>query len=156
MHRLLVTGALVGALALTATAVASDPITTPPPLQQEGCASVPGDTCTYTSIRGGGYVARGSTWKLVASIPAARRDRRDRNRDRRLTYSYGPRNAPEQGCALWGAGTTVTIAAGSASVIAAGNPAPNELVGILVPGGDPEQGGRLSPCPGGQLPGKPK
>ncbi len=171
MKRSVFAGAVLGVLVLTGAAAASEPITTPAPVSAEGCVSLPGDTCTYTSTRGGGYVARGGTWSLVVSVPAephgaARgngespkptpRDPRDVNRDGKLTYTYWPTNEPEQGCALWPAGATVTIAAGSASGIAAGNPVPDALAGILNPGGDPEEGGRLSPCPGGQLPGTPR
>jgi hypothetical protein len=124
----MVGGAVVAALAFAGTASASDPIVTPPPLSQEGCVSPAGDTCTYTATRDGGYVARGSAWSLVVTTSVA-------------TYTFGPSNAPPQGCGLWAPGATVTISAGGDSAIAAGNPFPA-----------PADPGTSNDCPGGKLP----
>jgi hypothetical protein len=114
-------GVLIGALAYGGTAIASAPIVLP--TGQEGCISQPGDTCTYTATRTGGYVANGSTWTLTVEIPA-NGDPRDTNLDGKLRYVFSPSNAPVQGCGLFGAGATATTAAGANGGIAAGNPIP--------------------------------
>jgi hypothetical protein len=130
----------MGALVWSAAAFASDPITTPAPLSQEGCVSGPGDTCTYTSTRTGGYAANGSTWSLVISIPAAG-DPRDVNLDGQLTYTIGPSNGIPQGCELFPAGSTVTTSGGSSGGVAGGNPFPG-----------PSDGQVDNGCDGGALP----
>ena len=86
--------------------------------------AAPGDSCTYTGTRAGGYVANGSTWSFVVDIPTAAGDPRDANLDGKLTYTFGPDNAPPVGCSLWPAGATVTVSAGSSGGIAGGNPFP--------------------------------
>jgi hypothetical protein len=121
LKKFAVAGALVGVLALAGGASASDPIFVEPTGGQ-GCVSHPGDTCTYTSTRTGGYVANGSTWSLTVSIPTTAGDPRDVNLDGQLTYTFGPGNAPPQGCSLYPAGSTVTTSGGSSGGIAAGNP----------------------------------
>jgi len=141
VKRLILAGLLLGALALTGTAAASEPITTPAPLSQEGCVSPSGDTCTYTATRDAGYVARGDAWSLVVSIPTTAGDPRDVNLDGKLTYTFGPSNAPPQGCGLWSPGATVTISAGASSGIAAGNPFPG-----------PADAATNNECAGGKLP----
>lgn len=142
MNKLILAGALVGALAFAAPATASDPIVTPAPLSQEGCESPPGDTCTYTSTRTGGYAARGDGWSLVVVIPTTAGDPRDIDLDGKLTYTFGPSNAPPQGCSLWGPGATVTSSASASSVIAAGNPFPAAAA----------DGNVDNACAGGMLP----
>ncbi len=121
-------GALASTLAFGASALASDPIILP--TGEEGCVSQPGDTCTYVPRRDGGYVANGSTWTLTVSIPA-NGDPRDTNLDGRLRYVFGPSNAPEQGCGMFGAGSTVTTNAGASAGIAAGNPIPGASDAVL-------------------------
>jgi hypothetical protein len=130
LKKLVLAGAVLGALAFAGTSSASDPIVVAP-TGGEGCVSPAGDTCTYTSTRTGGYVARGDAWSMTVSIPTVApsaicppntNDPRDTNCDGKLTYTFGPANAPPQGCSLWPAGTTVTISAGADSGIAAGNP----------------------------------
>ena len=121
LKKFAVTCALLGVLAVAATASASDPIFVAPTGGQ-GCVSHPGDTCTYTSTRTGGYVANGSAWSLTVAIPTTAGDPRDVNLDGQLTYTFGPGNAPPQGCSLFPAGSTVTTNAGASSGIAAGNP----------------------------------
>ncbi|MGH9196136.1 MAG: hypothetical protein ACRD1T_10395 [Acidimicrobiia bacterium] len=75
-------------------------------------------TCTYTSTRNGGYVARGN-WTMSVTIGD-------------VTTVYGPANAPAQGCTLWGPGTIVTVTRNDAqSAIAAGNPYPAATDGVL-------------------------
>jgi hypothetical protein len=140
MRKLIFGGALLVAFSYTGAAAASDPITTPPPVSQEGCVSPSGDTCTYTSTRTGGYAASGSSWSLAVSFPTTVGDPRDVNGDGKLTYSYGPSNAPPQGCSLWSPGATVTISAGASSAIGAGNPFPaaadatdNDCAGGVLP-----------------------
>jgi hypothetical protein len=118
---LVLVGLLVGVLATAGAASASDPIILP--TGQEGCVSPSGDTCTYTSTRDGGYAARGTNWTLTVEIPA-NGDPRDTNLDGKLRYVFNSSNAPEQGCGLYGAGSTVTTNAGADSTIAAGNPFP--------------------------------
>jgi hypothetical protein len=118
---LVLLGLLVGVLATVGTATASDPIILP--TGQEGCVSPSGDTCTYTSTRDGGYAANGTTWTLTVEIPA-NGDPRDTNLDGKLRYVFNSSNAPEQGCGLYGAGSTVTTNGGADSRIAAGNPFP--------------------------------
>jgi hypothetical protein len=140
---------VLGALVCSSSAAASDPITTPPPASQEGCVSQPNDTCTYTSTRTGGYVARGTTWSLVVSFPApapvppATCGARDVNCDGRLTYTFDSTTNPAmpQGCALWGPGATVTTSGGATGGIAAGNP-------FL----SPTDGQVNNECAGGRLP----
>jgi hypothetical protein len=127
VRKLLVGGALLGVLAFAGTAGASDPITTPAPLSQEGCVSQAGDTCTYTATRDGGYAAGGSTWSLVVTTATA-------------THTFGPGNAPPQGCALWAPGATVTVSGGASGGIAAGNPFPAPADGVN------------NDCAGGKLP----
>jgi hypothetical protein len=134
LKKLVVAGAFLGALVFAgSSASASDPITTPAPASQEGCVSPAGDTCTYTSTRTGGLVARGSAWTVVVSIPTTApsvpcppntSDPRDTNCDGVLTYTLSASGTPAipQGCSLWGPGATVTTIAGDASGVAAGNP----------------------------------
>jgi hypothetical protein len=114
-------GALIGVFACTGSAAASDPIILPGGF--EGCVSGSGDTCEYTSTRDGGYAANGATWSLTVEI-AANGDPRDTNLDGQLRYVFTPSNAPEQGCGLFGPGSTVTTNGGSNGTIAAGNPFP--------------------------------
>jgi hypothetical protein len=121
LKRVVLFSTLVGALTWGSTATASDPVVLP--TGQEGCVSPAGDTCTYTATRDGGYAANGANWTLTVQI-AANGDPRDTNLDGKLRYAFNPSNAPEQGCGLFGAGSTVTTNAGSNSGIAAGNPAP--------------------------------
>jgi hypothetical protein len=121
LKKFAVSGALFGVLAFAGGASASDPIIVEPTGGQ-GCVSQPGDTCTYTSTRTGGYVARGDAWALTVSIPTTAGDPRDVNLDGQLTYTFGPSNAPPQGCSLFPANSTVTTSAGANSGIAAGNP----------------------------------
>jgi hypothetical protein len=128
VKKLIAGGAFLAVLAFPGAATSSDPITTPAPASQEGCVSPAGDTCTYTSTRDGGYAANGSTWSLVVTTSVA-------------TYTFGPGNAPPQGCGLWGPGATVTISAGSSGGIAAGNPFPA-----------PTDGQINNDCAGGKLP----
>jgi hypothetical protein len=134
LKKLVLASAALGALCVAgSSASASDPITTPAPASQEGCVSPAGDTCTYTSTRTGGFVARGSAWTVVVSIPTAApsvpcppntSDPRDTNCDGKLTYTFDASSTPAmpQGCSLWGPGTTVTVTAGAGSAVAAGNP----------------------------------
>jgi hypothetical protein len=123
LKKFAVAGALVGVLVFAASASASDPIFVAPTGGQ-GCVSHPGDTCTYTSTRTGGYVANGSTWSLTVSIPTTAGDPRDANADGQLTYSFSASTSPAmpQGCSLFPAGSTVTTSAGAQGGIAAGNP----------------------------------
>lgn len=116
----LLLGGIVGVLVFTAPAAASDPIIIAP-TGQEGCVSQQGDTCTYTSTRDGGYAANGE-WTLTIEVPA-NGDPRDTNLDGVLRYVFTPANAPEQGCGMFAAGSTVTTSATSGG-IAAGNPIP--------------------------------
>ena len=121
MKTVVLLGALVGVLTCVTTATASDPIVLP--TGQEGCVSPPGDTCTYTATRDGGYVANGASWTVTVEI-AANGDPRDTNLDGKLRYVFNPSNAPEQGCGFFAAGLTVTTNAASDSGVAAGNPIP--------------------------------
>jgi hypothetical protein len=121
VKKVVLLGALLGALAGGGTAMASDPIILPS--GQEGCVSPAGDTCTYTATRDGGYAANGATWTLTVTIPAAG-DPRDTNGDGKLRYVFNSGNAPEQGCGLYAAGATVTTSGGANASIAAGNPFP--------------------------------
>jgi hypothetical protein len=145
LKKLVLASAVLGAFAFAGAASASDPITTPAPASQEGCVSAPGDTCTYTSTRTGGYVARGDSWSLTVSFPApapvppATCGARDTNCDGKLTYTFTAASTPAmpQGCALWGPGATVTTSNG----IAAGNPFLSVQDGVVA-----------NECPGGRLP----
>jgi hypothetical protein len=121
MRKVVLCSVLFGVLTWAGTAAASDPIILP--TGQEGCVSPAGDTCTYTATRDGGIAAGGSTWQLTVTIPA-NGDPRDTNLDGKLRYVFGPSNAPEQGCGLWGAGATITTSAGASGTIAGGNPFP--------------------------------
>jgi hypothetical protein len=132
LKKLVVAGAVLGAFAFAGNASASEPIIVEPTGGQ-GCVSPAGDTCTYTSTRTGGYVARGSNWSLVVSIPTVApsvpcppntADPRDTNCDGKLTYTFTAATLPAmpQGCSLFPAGSTVTTSAGPSSAIAAGNP----------------------------------
>ena len=153
LKKLVLAGAFIGALAFVGgSASASDPITTPAPASQEGCVSPAGDTCTYTSTRTGGFVARGSSWTLVVSVPTAApsvpcppntADPRDTNCDGKLTYTFDASSTPAmpQGCSLWPPGATVTTTAGSGSSIAAGNP----FLAVT-------DSSVSNECPGGRLP----
>jgi len=147
LRKLILATAILGASIYPGTASASDPITTPAPLSQEGCVSQPTDTCTYTATRTGGYVARGDTWSLSVSFPApapvppATCGAGDIDCDGKLTWTYGPSNAPPQGCSLWEIGATVTISAGASGGIAAGNPFPGAADGQV-----------NNECAGGRLP----
>ena len=145
MKRVLLLAASVAACAVaTGTASASDPIVTPAPLAQEGCVSAPGDTCTYTTTRPGGYVANGANWTLVIAIPASG-DPRDTNLDGKLTYTIGPSSGLPQGCGLFDPGATVTTTTGAASGLAAGSPFPQPADAAL---------GESNDCDGGKLPGR--
>ena len=128
MKKLVLLFVLTGGLALAGPAAASDPLVLP--TGSEGCVSPSGDTCTYTSTRDGGYAANGSAWTLTVEIPA-NGDLRDTNLDGKLRYVFGPSNAPEQGCGLFGAGSTVTTNAGASSGIAAGNPFPGASDAVI-------------------------
>lgn len=141
MKNLIIGGALLTALAFAGTASASDPIATPAPASQEGCVSPAGDTCTYTSTRTGGVVSNGGAWSVVVAIPTTAGDPRDVNADGNLTYTFGPGNAPPQGCSLFGPGATITTTAGAGSGVAAGNP--------FLAATDSQVS---NPCPGGSLP----
>ena len=121
MKKVLVLGALLGALTYGGAATASEPIVLPS--GQEGCVSPPGDTCAYTSTRDGGYVANGAGWTVTIEIPA-NGDPRDTNLDGKLRYVFDPSNAPEPGCGFFAAGSTVTTNADASSGVAAGNPIP--------------------------------
>jgi hypothetical protein len=123
LKKLVLAGAVLGAFAFAGSASASEPIIVEPTGGQ-GCVSPAGDTCTYTSTRTGGYVARGSAWSLTVSIPTTAGDPRDVNLDGQLTYTFGPTSNPAmpQGCSLFPAGSTVTTSAGANSAVAAGNP----------------------------------
>jgi hypothetical protein len=139
LKKLVLASAVLGAFAFAGAASASDPITTPAPASQEGCVSAPGDTCTYTSTRTGGYVARGDSWSLTVSFPTTVGDPRDVNGDGKLTYTFTAASTPAmpQGCALWAPGATVTTSNG----IAAGNPFLSVQDGVVA-----------NECPGGRLP----
>ena len=143
MRRALLTGVALAALVPVASAWGSDPIVTPAPLSQEGCVSAPGDTCTYTSTRSGGYAAEGSTWSLTVSIPTTAGDPRDTNLDGKLTYTLGPSSAVPQGCGLFPAGSTVTTSGGAQGGIAGGNPFPAPSDDVI---------GSQNDCEGGMLP----
>jgi hypothetical protein len=119
---------LTGALAVTGTAVASDPIILP--TGSEGCVSAPGDTCSYTSTRDGGYAAQGGSWTVTVEIPA-NGDPRDTNGDGKLRYVFNSANAPEQGCGFFGPGSAVTTNAGADSGVAAGNPFPGASDAVI-------------------------
>jgi hypothetical protein len=121
MKKVVLLGALVGALAYSSTAIASDPIILPS--GSEGCVSPSGDTCTYTSTRQGGLAANGTTWSVTVEIPAAG-DPRDTNLDGKLRYVFNTSNAPPQGCGFFGPGSKVTTSGGSSGQVAAGNPFP--------------------------------
>jgi hypothetical protein len=130
LKKVVVLGAVFGALTIGGTAWASDPIIVGP-TGGEGCVSgTPNDTCTYTSTRDGGYVANGTTWTLTVEI-AANGDPRDTNLDGKLRYVFGPSNAPEDGCGLWGSGATVTTSNGASGRIAAGNPFPSQSDAVI-------------------------
>jgi hypothetical protein len=128
MKKAALLGALTGVFAFAGTAVASDPIILP--TGSEGCVSPPGDTCTYTSTRDGGYAAEGSSWTLTVEI-AANGDPRDTNGDGKLRYVFNSGNAPEQGCGFYPAASTVTTNAGADSGIAAGNPFPGASDAVI-------------------------
>jgi hypothetical protein len=128
MRKAVLLGALVGVFATAGTAFASDPIILP--TGSEGCVSPPGDTCTYTSTRDGGYVAEGTTWTVTVEI-AANGDARDTNGDGKLRYVFSPSNAPEQGCGFFAANSTVTTNAGSDGEVAAGNPFPGASDAVI-------------------------
>jgi hypothetical protein len=128
MKKLVLLFVLTGGLALAGPAAASDPLVLP--TGSEGCVSPSGDTCTYTATRDGGYAANGSAWTLTVEIPA-NGDVRDTNLDGKLRYVFGPSNAPEQGCGLFGPGSTATTNAGAASGIAAGNPFPGASDAVI-------------------------
>jgi hypothetical protein len=132
---------MLGVLIWAAAASASDPIIVPAPISGEGCVSQPGDTCTYTATRTGGYAANGSNWSLVVSIPTTVGDPRDVNADGKLTYTISPTTPGEVGCGLYPAGATATTSAGANSGIAAGNPFPA-----------PSDSVRNNDCAGGVLP----
>jgi len=121
MTRAVLLGTLLVAFGLAATSQASEPIVLP--TGQEGCVSPPGDTCTFTSTRDGGYVANGSGWTLTVAIPAAG-DPRDTNGDGQLRYVFTSANAPDQGCGMYGPGSTITTSSGGDGGLAAGNPIP--------------------------------
>jgi hypothetical protein len=148
VRKLILASAMLAALAYSGTASGSDPISTPGPASQEGCVSQPGDTCTYTTTRTGGFAARG-TWTLTVSVPAAAPvppatcDARDVNCDGKWTYTFTESSTPAmpQGCSLFGPGATVTTLAGASGGIAAGNPFPA-----------PSDGGVPNECAGGRLP----
>jgi hypothetical protein len=142
LKKFAVAGALFGVLAFAASAPASDPIFVAPTGGQ-GCVSHPGDTCTYTTTRTGGYVANGSAWSLTVSIPTTAGDPRDVNLDGQLTYTFNPSSSPAmpQGCSLFPAGSTVTTSAGANSGIAAGNPFLQQTDGSV-----------SNACAGGPLP----
>ena len=127
MKKVAMLGVLVGALAYSGTAIASDPIILPGGF--EGCVSPSGDTCTYTSTRDGGMIANGTTWTVTVEIPAAG-DPRDTNLDGKLRYVFTASNAPEQGCGFFAAGSTVTTNGGSGQV-AAGNPFPGASDAVI-------------------------
>jgi hypothetical protein len=116
----LVVGAFAAVLMITGTAFASDPLILPG--GEEGCVSQPGDTCTYSPTRSGGYATPGGTWTVTVSIPS-NGDPRDTNADGRLRYVFSAANAPDEGCGFFGAGSTVTTNGGDQGV-AAGNPFP--------------------------------
>ena len=141
MKGALLVAAVVASVGPVSIASASDPIITPAPLSQEGCVSVPGDTCTFTATRSGGVVANGDSWTLVVAIPTFTGDPRDVNADGTLTYTLGPADGLPQGCGLWDAGATVTTNAGADSGLAAGNPFPA-----------PADPGAANDCEGGKLP----
>ena len=122
MKVVVLVGALLGALTLANVAVASDPIILP--AGQEGCVSAPGDTCTFSPTRTGGYAANGSGWTVTVVIPAPAGDPRDTNLDGKLRYVFNSSNAPAEGCGFFGAGSTVTTATDGSSGVAAGNPFP--------------------------------
>ena len=121
-------GALAGVLTIVGSAAASDPIILP--TGSEGCVSPPGDTCTYTSTRDGGYAANGSTWSITVEIPA-NGDPRDTNADGKLRYVFDSSNAPDQGCGFFGPGSTVTTNASADSGVAAGNPFPGASDAVI-------------------------
>jgi hypothetical protein len=128
MKKAALLGAIVAALALSSTAVASDPIILP--TGSEGCVSPAGDTCTYTSTRDGGFAARGANWTVTVEIPA-NGDPRDTNLDGKLRYVFNSSNAPAQGCGFFGPGSTVTTNGGADSAVAAGNPFPGASDAVL-------------------------
>jgi hypothetical protein len=129
VKKVLFAGAMMGALvAIGGSANASEPIIIAPS-GQEGCVSPPGDTCTYTPTRDGGYVGQG-TWTVTVEIPA-NGDARDTNGDGKLRYVFDSSNAPEQGCGFFAAGSTVTTQAGADGGVAAGNPIPGPSDAII-------------------------
>jgi hypothetical protein len=128
MRKAVLLGVLTGVFAMAGTAVASDPIILP--TGSEGCVSPPGDTCTYTSTRDGGYVADGTTWSVTVEI-AANGDPRDTNGDGQLRYVFNSSNAPEQGCGFFAADSTVTTNAGADGEVAAGNPFPGASDAVI-------------------------
>lgn len=123
-----VLSALLGMLAFGGTASASEPLILPGGM--EGCVSAPNDVCTYAPTRDGGVVADGTTWSLTVEIPA-NGDPRDTNGDGKLRYVFGPANEPEQGCGLFGAGSTVTTSSGADGRLAAGNPFPGATDAVI-------------------------
>ena len=138
MKRVMLAGALLVSLSLAGgTAVASDPLVLPG--GEEGCVSAPGDTCTYTSTRDGGMAANGSTWTLTVQIPA-NGDPRDSNLDGKLRYVFTSANAPQEGCGLYAAGSTVTTSAGAQGGIAAGNPFPGASDAVVGSNNDCDAG----------------
>jgi hypothetical protein len=128
MKKVVLACSLLGALTFAGTAVASDPIILP--TGQEGCVSPAGDTCTYTASRDGGYAANGTAWTLTVQI-AANGDPRDTNLDGQLRYVFNSGNAPEQGCGLYSAGSTVTTSVGASGGLAAGNPFPGATDAVI-------------------------
>jgi hypothetical protein len=142
LKKLVLAGAVLGAFAFAGSASASDPIIVEPTGGQ-GCVSPAGDTCTYTSTRTGGYVARGGAWSLTVSIPTTAGDPRDVNLDGQLTYTFNQSSSPAmpQGCSLFPANSTVTTSAGANSAVAAGNPFLQQTDGTI-----------NNECAGGRLP----
>lgn len=135
--------ALAAFASMAGVAGASDPIATPAPLSQEGCVSAPGDTCTYTATRPGGFVADGANWTLVVAIPTTAGDPRDVNLDGTLTYTIGPSNNLPQGCGIFDPGATITTIVGDQSGLAAGSPFPQPTDDVT---------GSANDCEGGKLP----
>ena len=120
MKKALGVGVFAAVLAISGPAFGSDPLILPG--GEEGCVSQPGDVCTYSPTRSGGYASPGGTWTITVSIPA-NGDLRDTNHDGKLRYVFSAANAPDEGCGFFGAGSTVTTNGGDQGV-AAGNPFP--------------------------------
>lgn len=122
MKKITLLAAALGALAFGAnSAGASDPIFVPV-VNGEGCVAVNGDSCSYTSTRSGGFVARG-TWTLTVDDDA------DGLVDR--TFTSSDASQAQQGCGLWDPGAIVTVTASASSGIAAGNPFPVQSDPVL-------------------------